>query len=160
MNNKTEFFIPGNHIHLREFSITDTKRFYKIYPYTISKVAAARWMQHYEDIKHLPIKHTLELAIERKSDDLMIGKIDIVDIDKIEHTAVIGYWIGKDYRKMGYATDAVNTILGYANDELSIKRFTANVSCNNIASRKLLISTGFKPISDKSLPRIDYLYQF
>ena len=55
----------------------------------------------------------------------------------------IGYILGKPYRGLGYAKEAVTAIIEYAERELDVHDFTAFSKEGNTASTRLLESIGF-----------------
>lgn len=103
-------------------------------------------------------------AIELKSEKKLIGLVDLYNLKKITHTEThssptplfgsrvvpcekkikIGYWIGKNYRKVGYGIEAVKRIMEYAINELGVKKICAKVLIINDDSKKLLEKLGYK----------------
>jgi len=64
---------------------------------------------------------------------------------KIEcHKAEIGYWLGKNYRKKGIATDSVKAFTDYGFSKLKLKRIYAYVMAHNKKSCKVLEKNGYK----------------
>lgn len=55
----------------------------------------------------------------------------------------IGYWIGRPFRRKGYATEAIRTILRQASD-LGIRRLFAETFPDNPASSHVLVKNGFR----------------
>ncbi len=55
----------------------------------------------------------------------------------------IGYVIGKDYRRCGYAKEALTAIMDYASEEFEMRRFMAFTKERNRPSTGLLKSLGF-----------------
>ena len=64
------------------------------------------------------------LAVAEKSTDKLIGSITI-DVTDIFARAEISYWINKNYRNMGFATETVKAIIAYSFDVLSLNRVQA-----------------------------------
>lgn len=79
------------------------------------------------------------LAIAQKSTNKLIGLITI-DILEIFARAEISYWINKNYRNKGYATETVKSIIEYCLDDLSLNRVQAMTS--NPASERVLEKAG------------------
>jgi len=79
------------------------------------------------------------LAIAEKSTNKLIGSITL-DVLKIFARAEISYWINKNYRNKGYATEAVKAIIQYCFDVLSLNRVHALTS--NPASERVLEKAG------------------
>lgn len=80
-------------------------------------------------------------------DDTLIGKIKISNIVYgIFKSGIIGYSIDKDEQGKGYMKEAVNRIVKYAFQELDLHRLEASALVDNIKSKKVLISCGFKEL--------------
>jgi len=83
-------------------------------------------------------------AVELKSEKKLIGIVDLYNLKKKEGKIKIGYWLGKNYRKVGYGTESVKKIMDYAIDELNVKKICAKVLIINNDSRKLLEKLGYE----------------
>jgi len=75
-------------------------------------------------------------SIIRKSDHQLIGRIGIEYKDDSE-AVEMGFMLGKDYQNKGYATEAGIAVLKYASSIENIKRVTALVHKDNLASNRL-----------------------
>ena len=62
-----------------------------------------------------------------------------------DHEAEIGYWLGKDFWGKGYATEAVQSVVAYAFEELSLVRLWAGAYQENTPSQRVLEKCGFYP---------------
>ena len=58
-------------------------------------------------------------------------------------SAEIGYWIGREFWRRGYAGEAVRRMLRFALDELGVDRVWGAVLTDNAASCRVLESVGF-----------------
>ncbi len=85
----------------------------------------------------------LRLMIVRLEDRKVIGTIDMTDFIPLHGRAAVGVAIHKDYRKHGYATDALTLLCQYAFDFLSLKQLYAHIPVDNEASLKLFAYCGF-----------------
>ena len=63
-------------------------------------------------------------------------------------SAEIGYWIGRDFWRRGYASEAVKRMLRFAFDELGVDRVWGAVLIENAASCRVLESAGFARIGE------------
>ncbi|MCC6471221.1 MAG: GNAT family N-acetyltransferase, partial [Alphaproteobacteria bacterium] len=59
-------------------------------------------------------------------------------------SAEIGYWIGRDFWRHGYAAEAVRRMVRFAFDELGLDRVWGAVLTDNAPSRRVLERSGFK----------------
>ena len=60
-------------------------------------------------------------------------------------TAEIGYGIAEEFRGLGYATEALETILEWAFDQPGVMRIAAETAPDNLASQRVLAKCGFLP---------------
>lgn len=68
----------------------------------------------------------------------------------------IGYWVGREHRRQGYATRAVRLLAQWAFAEAGFQRLVADVITGNDASMRVLEAAGFTsegPIADGIMQR-------
>lgn len=87
----------------------------------------------------------LRLMIVRKSDNQVLGTIDITDFVPLHLRGEVGIAIHKDCRQQGYATDALKLLCQYAFDFLSLNQLYAHVGVGNDVCMKLFTACGFEP---------------
>ncbi|OJV66039.1 MAG: hypothetical protein BGO41_08900 [Clostridiales bacterium 38-18] len=78
-----------------------------------------------------------------KADNEIIGSICFKGPPNMEGSVEIGYEIFEPFRSKGYATEAVNAVIGWALSIPDVKRVLARVSEKNIASIKVLRTLAF-----------------
>jgi ribosomal-protein-alanine N-acetyltransferase len=83
-----------------------------------------------------------EFAITRKPDGAYVGTMGLHLRDGAFE---IGYWLGKPYWKMGYATEAARKVVSFAFGELGATRLVAGWFHDNPASGHVLEKLGFRP---------------
>lgn len=84
-----------------------------------------------------------DLAITlRDGGDTPIGSVGIALHDGRKR-AELGFWIGRDRWRNGYATEAASRLIGFAESALKVDRFTANAAADNAGSIRLLEKLGF-----------------
>lgn len=81
----------------------------------------------------------------RKSDGKLIGRAGLSNRDGFDDVE-IGYVIGREYRRCGYAFEALTAIIKYAKDELLFERFNAFTLSSNVPGKALLTKLGFKKV--------------
>lgn len=86
----------------------------------------------------------MRFIIERKKDSASIGCIDIYDFDPIHLRAGIGILLQEDYRKQGYASEALQLLLDYCFNILILKQVYCLVDSLNEDSLKLFKKIGFE----------------
>ncbi len=76
------------------------------------------------------------------SGDNLVGVVSLKKVDPIHRNAEIGYWIGKDYWKKGYATEAAMAVVNHGFGELGLQRIYAHCLSRNPSSGKVLLKIG------------------
>lgn len=93
----------------------------------------------YESGKGLP------LFVVRREDDQLLGAITLDNIRRGPAQAgTLGYWIGPEFARQGYMSEAIRALVHYAFTTVDISRIEAATLPENAASRGLLEKTGFK----------------
>jgi ribosomal-protein-alanine N-acetyltransferase len=69
-------------------------------------------------------------------DGTAIGTISLSHIDREDHSARIGYWIGSSYRNRGYGTKAFERVMAEAFSQ-DILRVRASIERDNLPSRRI-----------------------
>ena len=57
---------------------------------------------------------------------------------------MLSYFLGNNFRSMGYAQEACGKILEYAREELEFDRIVAVIAPDNLPSIRLAVSLGFR----------------
>ncbi len=73
-----------------------------------------------------------------------IGLCALVNIDKLNRKAELGYWVGAKYRGKGFAKEALRLIIGFGFSYLDLNRIYAKVLVHNERSVNLLNSLNFR----------------
>ena len=106
----------------------------------VSEAEQLKWFEHQERSKDV-----LRCIVALQEDEKAIGTIILSDIDQKNATGHIHIKMSKDGgRGKGYGTDAVNTMVRYAFEELRLNCIYANILFYNEASIKLFERCGFK----------------
>ena len=106
----------------------------------VSEAEQLKWFEHQERSKDV-----LRCIVALQEDEKAIGTIILSDIDQKNATGYIHIKMSKDGgRGKGYGTDAVNTMVRYAFEELRLNCIYANILFYNEASIKLFERCGFK----------------
>ena len=92
-------------------------------------------------------------------DNQIVGSIELLIHPNGNHwwgegSAEIGYWVGEQYQRQGYATEACKILIKRAFVDLNIERIYATYKKENIASKRVLEKLGFRYYS--RLNNIDY----
>ena len=82
--------------------------------------------------------------IFRETDSKIIGACNITHIERgISQSAKLGYWVGEQYARKGYARASVRAACRFCFDELGLHRIEAAVRPDNMPSILLLEAQGF-----------------
>ena len=113
-------------------------------------------LKKYIETSHLDIWETkqLRLIIEAKNQSSLmcvpVGTIDLFDFDPFHSRAGIGILIANmEYRKKGYATEALSLLIRYAFETLQLHQLYCNISHDNHVSLQLFKNHGFETVGTK-----------
>ena len=99
----------------------------------------------FESYKQLMNGTSIDLGIYLEEN--LIGKIKISNIVYgVFKSGIVGYSIDKEYQGRGYIKEALSLIIKYTKEELDLHRLEASVLVDNLRSKSVLISSGFKEI--------------
>lgn len=83
--------------------------------------------------------------IFRERDATLVGGLTVANIRRgVAQAGSIGYWVGAPFKRQGYMTAAVRTLIPFAFETLRLHRLEAACIPNNNASIGLLEKTGFR----------------
>lgn len=82
----------------------------------------------------------------KNKEGLILGRMNLVDIEMSQALGHIGYRVGKAYTGKGIANIALNLLLE-TTTELGIRQISAKTTTNNIASQRILVKNGFLYVS-------------
>lgn len=91
-------------------------------------------------------RKTYNFGIFLKSEKKVVGMITLFKIDRTHKKAGIGYWIGKNYRKLRLMSEAEKTILDFAFKKLKLNKIKGEAMIENIGSNRLFRKFGFRKI--------------
>lgn len=81
----------------------------------------------------------------RRSDMALMGALSITNVRRgVAQIASVGYWIGENYARQGYMTEALAAAADYGFGQLTLHRIEAACLPKNEASRGLLEKVGFR----------------
>ena len=111
------------------------------FPYRLKD---AKWYINHvaEEIKKKP-RTSYSFAVELKESPGVIGGFGISGIKFDQGTADLGYWLGQDYWRKGYATEGITSLINYAFRDLRLRRLRIPAFATNPASNALAKSLGF-----------------
>jgi RimJ/RimL family protein N-acetyltransferase len=87
--------------------------------------------------------------------DVPIGKITLWNIDKLENSCKLSYWVDQDYCNKGYMTKALDYVISYASSNLGIKSYLAPVQDSNNSSIRVLEKLQFNRLGPAVYETLD-----
>ena len=85
----------------------------------------------------------IRFMIERVSDNVVVGSIDLTDIDPYNGRAEIGIALLSEHRGQGIASAALKIISDYAKNFLRLRQLFCLIPAENKTSVKLFTTNGF-----------------
>ena len=90
-------------------------------------------------------KRSLQLFLIRRSDAQVVGGITLDNIQGgVSQACTVGYWMGEEFVRQGYMSEALDATVRYAFNHLDLSRIQAGCLPDNAPSRGLLEKSGFK----------------
>ena len=144
--------LKTNHLLLRKFRVDDVQDFFVRVGGNANVTKYMLWEPHQsiEDTKSSVDKVLKRYeegvcytwAIALKEDDSVIGRIDLLRFDEVEHSCSFAYMIGDAYWGKGYGTEALSAILAYAFEKMQIEVVVADHMSENKASGAVMRKVG------------------
>jgi RimJ/RimL family protein N-acetyltransferase len=106
-------------------------------PYPYSEAAAYQWINGVEEGERV-------FGVECRSELIGICGFTL----ESNGDAELGYWIGKPYWGLGYATEAPNAVMDYGFRKAGVRRFICKHLTGNPASARVIQKLGFKYVGD------------
>lgn len=82
-------------------------------------------------------------AIADKKTNQLIGSIGLTSHNTYQSRIELSYDLASEYWRRGICSRAVATVVKYAFDVLKVNRIEASTACANLASKNLLLKSGF-----------------
>lgn len=83
-------------------------------------------------------------VIERRSDSVCLGMVNLDGLDLVQRAVEVGIALLPDFRRMGYAKEAMEVALEYLFESRQLHRVTAHIHAWNEASQGLFSALGFQ----------------
>jgi ribosomal-protein-alanine N-acetyltransferase len=82
--------------------------------------------------------------IFQRDDGRLVGGVTLANIRRgVAQTGSLGYWVGAQYARQGFMTEALDLVLTYAFETIGLHRVEAACLPDNAASQALLRKLGF-----------------
>ena len=144
--------IEGTRVNLRAMEMTDLER-------------CQRWINDREVTRHLAMRYPMSMAAEESwlrnqtskpmsfdavlfaietKEGRHIGNIDLRAVQPENRASMLGVMIGeRDCWSQGYGADAIQTLLGFAFDEMNLNRVELHVFAKNERAIACYLKCGF-----------------
>lgn len=143
---------------LKPFTLSDTTDLHKLatnkelskwtrcftHPYYLHQ--AQQWIVR--TIKETEDGRNKTFSIHLKRGGL-IGAVPLKLTEKNE--AELGYWLGVEFQRNGYSTEAVKEVMSYAFKTCNIRRIFARCYENNHRSIKVMLQCGMRPVRNHEI---------
>jgi len=149
-----EITIHTERLILRDFELSDYEFYYDLerdeltLKYESDSVPTSECLkERFKEIMDLTEKDKrpkYSLLIERKEDNLPVGRIVIWQIDEKIDEWEMGWAIHIDHTRNGYASEASKALIKFGFKELRANRICANCNDANIPSERVMQKSGMK----------------
>jgi ribosomal-protein-serine acetyltransferase len=85
----------------------------------------------------------------------IIGSTTVYDIDNETYTAKLGYWLGKEFTRKGYAAVAADRLKQYAFREMGLKKILLEIDPGNESSERVAMNLGAQPVSEAVTEKLE-----
>ena len=116
-------------------------RYMAILPYPYKLEHALKWINTTHRMARA--KTDYHFGIEDRDSRQIIGMIGLSRVNRQDKNAEAGYWLGQDFWRKGYITEAMRLMLNFAFAELDLARVYAVVHEKNTGSIRLLEKCSF-----------------
>jgi ribosomal-protein-alanine N-acetyltransferase len=110
-------------------------------PHPYPAELAVDWITQHQCGPHR--SRALPLAVTEPASGL-VGCVELRDIDAEHAQAELGFWIGKPFWGLGYATEAAAALLRFGCESLDLNRVYAHHMVRNPASGRVLLKLGMR----------------
>ncbi len=108
-------------------------------PHPYEDGMAEEWIAAHQDDYQLGLQ--VNFAITLNHDGSLVGNITL-RINQTDDNGELGYWIGKPYWNMGYATEATQAVIKYGFEVLGLHRIFAAHLTRNPSSGRVMQKAG------------------
>ncbi|MDO5522808.1 MAG: GNAT family N-acetyltransferase [Bacteroidia bacterium] len=145
-------FFSNDSIFLRPLEPEDLEFFYKwendttLWKHGSTVVPFSRFaLRQYIADSQLDIfqSRQLRMMVVEKSANVPVGTVDLYEFDALNRRAGIGILTDKDFRRKGYALQALSCIERYAFNHLNLHQLYAFVPEKNVHSHSLFAKAGY-----------------
>ncbi|CAM3114670.1 GNAT family protein [Filibacter tadaridae] len=104
------------------------------------------FQRRHESLLNEQAKGSSRFYLIKDKNSLILGRMNLVDIDEIHGIGHLGYRVGQIHTGKGIANRALNLLVVKVKDEGRIKQIKAKTTSNNIASQRVLLKNDFEHV--------------
>lgn len=112
-------------------------------PHPYPDGAAETWISGHE--KTFETGRGVSYAITLATTSELLGTVSLLDISAEHFRAEVGYWVGVEQWGKGYCTEALSTLMAFAEDHFKTSRFVGRCLADNVGSARVLQKCAFLP---------------
>lgn len=141
-------------VTLRQIDKSNVAQFFKLIQrnrnYLRQWLAWLDFTKTENDLLGFITRTTAEIAEEKSlcyliwNQQEIVGIIHLREIDRSNKKAMIGYWVGEEFRGQGFAKKATKAVVEFAFEHLNLNRIEIRCATGNTASQAIPKSLGFK----------------
>jgi ribosomal-protein-alanine N-acetyltransferase len=112
-------------------------------PHPYPDGAAQAWISGHEELFASGRGVCYAIALATTSE--LLGTVSLLDVSAAHLRAEVGYWVGLEHWGHGYCTEALSTLMAFAENHFKTSRFIGRCLAGNLASARVLERCGFLP---------------
>ena len=93
----------------------------------------------------------IDYIIRIKTSQTAIGRVEAT---VVEHRAEVAYFIGTDFQRQGYGSEALEWLEGFAIANHNVTEFWATVTPGNERSKQFLLTNGYRLHTSDERPKL------
>lgn len=132
-------FLPTDAPRIRELAGAEEVAAGTLLPHPYEDGTADTWIVNQR--QNFETGSTVYFAVTLAQNGALIGSIGL-EIAREHRQARLSYWLGVDYWRQGFATEAVKAVLAYGFERLDLNRIYAPHFSDNEASGRVLRKAG------------------
>lgn len=142
--------VAGSRVYLRHPRKSDMDEFTRLviasrrflHPW-VTPASTPKAYAHY--LRYSRRQSVCACLVCRSEDSIIMGVCNLSQIFLGNlKSAFLGYWIGATFAGQGYMTEALDLVLSYAFENLTLHRVEANIQPENVDSKALVRRIGFR----------------
>jgi aminoglycoside 6'-N-acetyltransferase len=102
------------------------------------------WLEADGHIKLTTLGEAYCLGMARQDTGALVGYVTLIFKDHARRQATLGVFVQRSQQKQGFATEAINALLGFCFTDLKLHRVAADCDRRNVAALRVLEKAGLR----------------